>query len=63
MAMQLKVCKPFESYDELALTYILLISTTILLMAYLLVLREAFDSVINWWVITDFDFLSSILRE
>ena len=55
MAMQLKVCKPFESVDELALTYILLLTTTIVLMAYLLVLRETFDTFIDWFVRTDFD--------
>jgi hypothetical protein len=61
MAMQLKVCKPFESVDELALTYVLLLATTVVLMAYLLVLRETFDTFILWFVNTDFDSDFSIL--
>ena len=55
MAMQAKICKPFDSADELALTYILLLMTTIFLMGYLIVLREAFDGFIIWWTTTDFD--------
>jgi hypothetical protein len=59
MAMQLKVCKPFDSVDELALTYVLLIATTGALMAYLLVLRETFDTFIEWFVATDFDWVAN----
>lgn len=65
MAMQVKICKPFDSVDELALTYILLLSTTIFLMAYLIVLREAFDGFIIWFTSTDFDneFLSNLFSQ
>jgi hypothetical protein len=54
MIMQLKVCKPFESFDELALTYVLMLSTTFTLMGFLLVTREVFDGFIDWFVKTDF---------
>ena len=41
MGMQLKACKPFETIDELALTYLLVLVTTITLSVYLVVLRDA----------------------
>ena len=60
---QLKVCKPFESWDELALTYILLLLTTMFMTVYLLALRESVDAFIIAWLKTDFDsdFFSSLL--
>lgn len=65
MAMQVKICKPFDSADELALTYVLLLMTTVFLMGYLIVLREAFDGFIIWFTTTDFDndFLSSLFNQ
>lgn len=65
MAMQVKICKPFDSADELALTYVLLLMTTIFLMAYLIVLREFFDGFIVWFTTTDFDneFLSGLFNQ
>ena len=65
MAMQVKICKPFDSVDELALTYILLLMTTVFLMGYLIVLREAFDGFIIWFTSTDFDneFLSNLFSQ
>jgi hypothetical protein len=62
MMMQLKACKPFESVGELALTFTLLILTTVSLTLYILGMREAFDNFITWYLDTDFDFISSIIR-
>jgi hypothetical protein len=55
MQDQVKACKPFETYSELALTYVLVIGTTIALSTYLLVLRDSFDTIMGWFVTTDFD--------
>ena len=65
MAMQLRICKPFDSADELALTYILLLMTTAFLMVYLIVLREAFDGFILWLTSSDsdIDFLSGFFNQ
>ena len=65
MAMQVKICKPFDSTTELALTYVLLLMTTGFLMFYLIVLREAFDGFIIWFTTTDFDndFLSGLFNQ
>jgi hypothetical protein len=65
MAMQVKICKPFDSADELALTYVLLLMTTVFLMGYLIVLREAFDGFIIWFTTTDFDneFLAGLFNQ
>lgn len=65
MAQQIKICKPFESVDELALTYILLLLTTAFLMVYLIVLRESFDTFIVWFVDSDFDndFLNGLFNQ
>jgi hypothetical protein len=62
MSMQLKACKPFETTDELALTFILVLVTTVVLSAYLVVLRDSFDAAANWFINTDFDadFLSTL---
>jgi len=62
MMMQLKACKPFESVDELALTFTLLVLTTLGLTGYILLMRESFDSFIVWFLDTDFDLISSIIR-
>ena len=65
MAEQLKICKPFESVEELATTYFLLLATTTFLSTYLLVLRDAFDGFIVWFTKTDFDnqFLSILFNQ
>ena len=55
MGMQLKACKPFETIDELALTYLLVLVTTITLSVYLVVLRDGFDTTAKWYINTDFD--------
>ena len=62
MGMQLKACKPFETIDELALTYLLVLVTTITLSVYLVVLRDGFDTAAKWYINTDFDadFLSNL---
>jgi hypothetical protein len=62
--MQVRSCKPFESLDELALTYLLMLVTTVLLSAYLLVLRDSMDTAIVWFLRNDFDndVASSIYR-
>jgi hypothetical protein len=65
MAQQVRICKPFESVDELALTYILLLLTTAFLMVYLIALRESFDTFIVWFVDSDFDndFLNGLFNQ
>lgn len=64
MLMQLKVCKPFDSVDELLLTYLLVLVTTVLLSAYLLVARESFNSFMLWFTGTDVDndFMNNVMR-
>ena len=61
-AMQLKVCKPYESASDLLLTYTLVLITTISLMAYLIFLRETLDAFMPWFLKTDFDFQSILNR-
>ena len=65
MAAQIKECKPFDSVEELATTYFLLLGTTTFLTTYLIVLRDAFDSFIVWFTTTDFDneFLSMLFNQ
>ena len=65
VVQQLKVCKPFESVDELALTYILLLLTTVFMTVYLLALRDTVDAFIVAWLKTDFDsdFFSTLLSK
>mmetsp|Transcript_18273 Transcript_18273/g.18349 ORF Transcript_18273/g.18349 Transcript_18273/m.18349 type:complete len:203 (+) Transcript_18273:100-708(+) len=62
MIYQIQNCKPFESYGELGLTYGLVITTSSFILTYLLALKLAFEAWIQWFVSTDFDFLSSIIR-
>jgi hypothetical protein len=54
MIMQLRTCKPFESFSELGLTFVLMLTTTVLLSAYLLFMRDSFDVFIVWYTRTDF---------
>lgn len=63
IAMQIKAVKPFESPSDLALNYILLIITTIVIGGYVAFLRDNIESLMNWYVGTDFDsdFLSNLL--
>ena len=62
MTMQLKACKPFETVDELLLTYALVLVTTFTLSLYLIFLRDNFDAAADWYIKTDFDvdFLPSV---
>lgn len=64
MLMQLKACKPFESFDELLLTYSLVIFTSLTLSAYLLVLKFNLNSFMEWFVGADIDsdFMNEIMR-
>lgn len=64
MLMQLKACKPFESFDDLLLTYFLMVGTTISLSAYLIFLRENFNNFMLWFTGSDFDseFMNSIMQ-
>ena len=64
MLMQIKACKPFESVDELALTYLLVILTSFLLAGYLLVLKSNLNNFMEWFVGTDVDsdFFNEIMR-
>jgi hypothetical protein len=64
MIMQIKACKPFESYSDLALNYVLIVVTTVVLSSYLLTLRDTFDAMILWYINTDFDgdFISGLFR-
>lgn len=64
MAMQVKASKPFESWDALALTYILLMITTVAMSSYLLVLREILNNFMLWFTGSDFDseFMNEVMR-
>jgi len=64
MIMNIKAAKPFESWSELGLTYILLILTTVFMSSYLLVLKESMNSFMSWYTGTDLDadFMSDLLR-
>ena len=62
MIMQIKACRPYESLSDLGLTYTLVLLSTFSVMAYLIFLRDILDTVITWYVKTDFDsdFLSNL---
>lgn len=64
MIMQLKSCKPFESVDELALTYLLVLLTTFATIVYLAFLRDSLDTVFTWYLNTDFDsdFITNLFK-
>ena len=62
MAQQAKACKPFDSFGDLSLTYLLVLTTTVFLSTYLISLREALDSFIGWYEQSDFDALTSVLN-
>jgi hypothetical protein len=55
MLMQLKACRPFETWDELALTFVLVISTTVALAGYLIFLTWFLEGAVGWYIHTDFD--------
>jgi hypothetical protein len=55
MAMQLKACRPFATWDELALTFVLVIGTILSLTAYLIFLTWFLEGAVNWYFRTDFD--------
>lgn len=62
MLYQIQICKPFESYGELGLTYGLVLATSSVLLGYLLILKITFNSFMQWYIDTDFELLNSILR-
>lgn len=55
MMMQLKACRPFETWDELALTYTLVILTTAVLAGYIILVSDTLKSTLDWYVQTDFN--------
>jgi hypothetical protein len=63
MAAQVKTCKPFESFDDLLLTYALVLVTTVTLGSYLIFLRESLDTFILWFTGNDFDQATSIINK
>lgn len=64
MAMQIQSCRPFETIDDLALTYVLVVTATLFIMAYLVFLMTSLDAVVGWYVNTDFDadFISNLFN-
>ena len=64
MAMQIQSCRPFETVDDLALTYVLVVTATLFIMAYLVFLMTSLDTVVGWYVNTDFDadFISNLFN-
>jgi hypothetical protein len=62
MGEQVRACKPFESFGDLALTYLLVLATTVLLSTYLISLREGLDGFIGWYEKTDLDALNGLFR-
>lgn len=64
MIMQVKACKPFESYDELVLTYLLMLFTTVLLAGYLVLIRDSLNDFMLWFTGSDFDseFIDSVMK-
>ena len=65
MVMQIQSCRPFETVDELALTYVLVVTSTLLIMGYLLFLMESLNAAVGWYVNTDFDadFISNLFNK
>ena len=62
MTDQVKACRPFESFGELTLTYLLVLGTTILLGSYLILLREGSEGFMSWFTRNDFDDATSALN-
>jgi len=64
MVSMLKTAKPFERWDEFALTYFIVLGGSAILMAYVVTIGGGIDTFIEWFVKTDFDsdILSSIVR-
>lgn len=64
MISMLKTAKPFERWDEFALTYFIVLGGSAILMAYVISIGTGIDTFIEWFVKTDFDseILSSVLR-
>lgn len=55
MSIQVRACRPFETWDELALMYVLVVSTTLFLAAYLLFLQWSLEGSMKWYIDTDFN--------
>jgi hypothetical protein len=55
MIMQVKACRPFATWDELALTFVLVIGTTLSLAGYLIFLTWFLEGAVSWYIRTDFD--------
>mmetsp|Transcript_21796 Transcript_21796/g.19856 ORF Transcript_21796/g.19856 Transcript_21796/m.19856 type:complete len:221 (-) Transcript_21796:53-715(-) len=64
MISQIKTCKPFESFDELALTYLLMLGTTVFLSTYLLTMRDLSNNFMLWFTGSDLDseFMNTVMR-
>ena len=50
----LAVCRPFESYSELALTFLLANLTTIVVGLYVTAVNTSFSSWLQWYIDSDF---------
>lgn len=55
MLSMLKAAKPFERWDEFALTYFIVLGGSAVLMAYVISIGTGIDGFIEWFVKTDFD--------
>ena len=55
MWMQVKACKPYDSFDDLLLTYILVIITTFAMAAYTVGAKYVCEAFVDWFLKTDFD--------
>jgi hypothetical protein len=55
MISQLKSSKPFETWDEFALTYVLVLVLGTVMMGYILSIGYGIDEFIEWFEKTDFD--------
>eukprot|EP01035_Chromulina_nebulosa_P017249 gene17249-22777_t len=64
MISQIQTCKPFESFDELALTYLLMLGTTVFLSTYLLTMRDLSNNFMLWFTGSDLDseFMNTVMR-
>ncbi len=54
MMMQIKACRPFDTWDELALTYSLVLFTTVAIGWYIVFVSESVKSGLDWYIQTDF---------
>jgi hypothetical protein len=57
-----KAAQPFESVEDLALTYVLVFVVTLISAGYWYVVSVGMDAAIDWYLRTDIDFISNIAR-